>query len=200
MSGRFNKAVAVLVFGIYPASTLAGPVATIWSTGFEDGLPANATNIGTGTVVALTAGAHSGVRRFQFVGDLDPVTVSSLTLPVDATGYSDLSLEFAGKFNNGIEGNDLATVAVSAFDNPLQAPIIIPFSDQPTGDWSIVRVDLPAELSNQPLNISFAADFNSSTGDAWSVDDLLLSGTPVPEPLTLSLLAFGVIVAARRRS
>src|SRR3989344_7039433 len=183
MSGRKlggAPTVAVAMFGVFgfcPASTLAGPITTIWTEGFENGLPATATNIGTGVVVALTSGAHSGVRRFQFIGDVDPITVSSLTLPVDVTGYSDISLQFAGKFNDGIEGNDIATVMVSAFDNPLLAPIIVPFSNQPPGDWSIVKIDLPAELANRQLDVSFTADFNSSASDAWSIDDVSLSGT-----------------------
>lgn len=203
MSGRIGRLVitmvaVILVFGFLPASALAGPV-VIWTEGFESGIPTTATNIGTGVVVALTSGAHSGVRRFQFVGDVDPIAVSSLTLPVDVTGYSDLSLQFAGKFNDGIEGNDIATVTVSAFDNPLQIPFIVPFSDQSTGDWSIVNIDLPAELENQQLNISFTADFNSPSGDAWSIDDVSLSGTLIPEPTTLGLLALGALAIARRR-
>lgn len=202
MGGRVGKMASVavaMIFGFLPASLSAESV-TILTEGLENGLPTNATNIGTGTIVASTAGAHSGGHRFQFVGDTDPTTVSSLTWPVDVTGYSGVSVEFASKFNPGTESTDLATVKVSAFDNPLQAPIIVPFSNQPTGDWSIIKVDLPAELANRQLNISFTADFNSPTGDAWSIDDVRFSGTPmVPEPATIGLLAFGVLTLARRR-
>ncbi len=200
--GRVLVVAAAVIFGFLPASTLAtDPVPISPIEGFELGLPVGAINVGTGTVVALTSGAHSGVRRFQFVGDTDPTTVSSLTLaPVDVTGYSNVSLEFASKFNFGIEGNDLAAVRVSSFDNPLLTPIIVPFSNQPTGDWSIVTIDLPAELSNHQLSFSFTADFNSASGDAWSIDDVGFFGTPVPEPATLALLSLGALTAIRRRS
>ena len=204
MNRKMNRIIFGLVFGgllVLPNATRATPV-TILDEGFENGIPANAVVTGPTSVVALTSGAYEGVRRFQMIGDSDPNSVASLMLPLNFTGYEDPILDFWSKFNSGIEGPDIASVSLSV-DGGLTQINLLTLQDQPTGGWANSILPLPSIANNQPMvQLLFVGNFNGASSDAFSLDDIVVTATAVPEPasgLAVGALSLFALIRARRK-
>ena len=73
------------------------------------------------------------------------------------------------------------------------------YTNQIASDWQLAIFDLPTSADDNP-NLAFRLFANlANVSDRMNFDDLALSGTPIPEPITLGLLALGALIVARRR-
>ncbi|MFH1170169.1 MAG: PEP-CTERM sorting domain-containing protein [Candidatus Vogelbacteria bacterium] len=188
--------VAAAILGFLPASTLAGPV-MIWSEGFENGFPPEASVTGSWSVINSPTSAHSGSSG----ADIDGPTGTNgdvLFLPLSSVGYQDLGWEYWLKVRDGLETGDqvLAQWTVDGANWETLAT----YTNQVAGDWQLATFDLPISADNNS-NLAFRFFANlANSSDRMNFDDITLSGTPVPEPATLGLLALGALTVARRRS
>ncbi|MFG0245524.1 MAG: PEP-CTERM sorting domain-containing protein [Phycisphaerales bacterium JB052] len=117
-------------------------------------------------------------------------TTSSLTLSVDATGYTGLTMDYLEWLDSGGNTFDTAEVFVNG-DLQLLA------DGGPTSGWRSVMLDLSA-YDNSMLDIEFR--FTTTTvveRVGWYIDDVGIRG--VPAPSALALLGLGGFVASRRR-
>src|SRR3989344_1272916 len=62
---RIGMGAVMLIFGLIPANLFAG---TVWSTGFEGGLPTEAAASGNWRVVTSAPAAHSGTKGLDISG------------------------------------------------------------------------------------------------------------------------------------
>ena len=199
MSGRVRKmavTMAILVFGFLPASALAGLVPPIWSTGFEDGFPPEANATGSWSVINSPVSAYSG----SFGADIDGPTGidgDTLLLPISSVGYQDLGLEYWFKIRDGLEVGDQVLAQWTADGTNWET--LATYTNQIASDWQLAIFDLPTSADDNP-NLAFRLFANlANVSDRMNFDDLALSGTPIPEPITLGLLALGALIVARRR-
>ena len=120
----------------------------------------------------------------------NPDTVSSLSITIDATGFTGLELSFQEWLDSGGNSFDTAEVVINNS--------VIDLRDGgPTNGWRGVTLDLSAFD-----NSTFDLDFRFSTTGVvervgWYLDDVAVTG--VPAPSALALLSLGGIAAGRRR-
>lgn len=117
-------------------------------------------------------------------------TTSSLTLSVDATGFTGLSMDYLEWLDSGGNTFDTAEVFVNGDLQSLA-------DGGPTSGWRSVILDLSA-YDNMMLDIEFR--FTTTTvveRVGWYIDDVGIRG--VPTPSALALLGLGGLVASRRR-
>ena len=194
MSGRLLGAVfLVFGFGFWPASLLASPV---WSTGFEGGVPTEAVANGNWHVVTSDQAAHSGTKGLDisgattFGGDV-------LAFDLSSAGFTGLIVNFWSKVRGGLESVDGDSVRLewSPNDGTDWEPLTV-FSGLAAGDWFPNQFSLPPSAGNNPnLELRLVATLGTS-GDRMAFDDFSLSGVSIPEPITIGLLAFGVLITA----
>lgn len=119
-----------------------------------------------------------------------PSLTSSLSISINAMGWTDLSLGFHEWLDSGGNTFDRAEVLVNG--------TVINLRDGgPTGGWRGVSLDLSA-YDNSVFDLEFrffATTVVERVG--WYIDDVSVTG--VPAPSALALLGLGGLVAARRR-
>lgn len=193
MSKSRTIGAVILVFSILPATGRAGPV---WSTGFEGGFPSGASVTGHWTVIGSSASAHSGSDGADVVGSTDPGG-DVLSLPISSVGFQGLGLEYWFKVRSGLEVDD--QVAVEWTPDGAIWQTLAAYTNQVAGDWQLATFDLPADANDNPnLALRLVATLSSS-GDRMNFDDIVITGTAVPEPTTLGLLMIGAVALLRHR-
>src|SRR3989344_1936538 len=161
---RIGMGAVMLIFGLIPANLFAG---TVWSTGFEGGLPTEAAASGNWRVVTSAPAAHSGTKGLDISG--------ATTLVGDVLVF------------------DLSSVGGASWE-----PLTV-FSGLAADDWFPNQFSLPLGAADNPnLNFRLVATLGTS-GDRMTFDDFALSGTLVPEPITIGLLTLGALIVSRRR-
>lgn len=119
-----------------------------------------------------------------------PSTVSSLSVTIDATGWTGLELNFQEWLLSG--GNTFDTAEIFVNND------LISLRDGgPTSDWRLATFDLSA-YDNSTFDLEFR--FSTTTvveRVGWYIDDVSVTG--VPAPSALALLGLGGVVAGRRR-
>lgn len=120
----------------------------------------------------------------------NPNTVSSLSVSIDATGFTGLELNFQEWLDSGGNTFDTAEVVINN--------TVIDLRDGgPTNGWRGVTLDLSA-FDDSAFDLEFRF---STTGVVervgWYLDDVSVTG--VPAPSALALLGIGGIAAGRRR-
>jgi hypothetical protein len=117
-------------------------------------------------------------------------TVSSLSITIDATGFTGLALNFQEWLESG--GNTFDTAQVFA-----NGSLISLRDGGPTNGWRAVSFDL-SNFDNSIFDLEFR--FTTTTvveRVGWYIDDVGVTG--VPAPSALALLGLGGVVAGRRR-
>lgn len=120
----------------------------------------------------------------------NPSVVSSLSINIDATGFTGLELNFQEWLESG--GNSFDTAEILVNGNALNLR-----DGGPTNGWRGVTLDLGA-FDNSAFDLEFRF---STTGVVervgWYIDDVAITG--VPTPSALALLGIGGLAAGRRR-
>ena len=117
-------------------------------------------------------------------------TTSSLSIDIDATGFTGLSLSFQEWLDSGGNAFDTAEIFVNG-------DLISLRDGGPTNDWRAVSFDLSA-YDNSAFSLEFV--FSTTTvveRVGWYIDDVAVTG--VPTPASAMLLAFGGLACSRRR-
>ena len=193
MNRKMFGAVA-LIFGLFPASLFAGTV-PIWGTGFETGLGGEWSSSSSNFSVVNSSLAFEGTHYLNVIGP-SGTGGDTLSLPTPSVGYDTLSFEGQRRIYAGLESTDRLSIQWKVDGLDWQTPVI--FSGLPVGDWSPFLFNLPAEASDNPtLTFRWLAEFDGAN-DRALLDNLSLSGQPVPEPATLGLLVLGALTGARR--
>ena len=202
MSGRTKMVGAVfLVFGIFwwPTVGTAGPV-TFWTTSFDEegeGFPPEATASGNWSVITSAQAAHSGSRGLDITG---PTATGGdvLTFDLSSVGFTAIGLDYWTKIRAGLEADDSVLIEWSP-DAGVTWFVLDTRTDVLAGDWVFSSFVLPVEANNNS-NLMLRLDAElGSTGDRFGADDFALMGTPIPEPASFAMLAFGSVVGFHRR-
>lgn len=117
-------------------------------------------------------------------------TVSSLSVSIDATGYTDLALNYQEWLESGGNTFDTAEVFVNG-------DLISLRDGGPTNGWRSVDFDLSA-YDNSVFTLEFL--FTTTTvveRMGWYIDDVAITG--VPAPSALAMLGLGGLAVSRRR-
>lgn len=120
----------------------------------------------------------------------NPSTVSSLSITIDASGFTGLSLNFQEWLESGGNTFDTAEILVNGTVLDLR-------DGGPTNGWRNVTLDLSA-YDNSAFDLEFR--FTTTTvveRVGWYLDDVLVRG--VPAPSAMALLGLGGLAATRRR-
>lgn len=117
-------------------------------------------------------------------------TTSSLSISIDATGFTGLALNFQEWLDSG--GNTFDTAEIYVNND------LISLRDGgPTSDWRAVSFDLSA-YDNSSFDLEFRFDTSTVVERmGWYIDDVAVTG--VPTPASAMLLAFGGLACSRRR-
>lgn len=119
-----------------------------------------------------------------------PSLTSSLSISIDATGWTGLNLGFQEWLDSGGNSFDTAEVLVNG-------SVISLRDGGPTGGWRGVSLDLSA-YDNSVFDLEFRFDTTTVVERVgWYIDDVSVTG--VPSPSAMALLGLGGLVAARRR-
>lgn len=162
---------------------------------------ANNPNLGP-TGVAVAAGIEHNFEFNDGDGRLDLVFET-----VNVASYTGVTLGLKYWINNTTyESDDFFTVKLS---DGLGTATVLNYGeldlegnvspDDGTNNWKMLLVNVSALGLGNNLTLTVSVDTNASTENVF-VDDVLFSGTPVPEPTSLALLALGGLIAARRRA
>jgi hypothetical protein len=149
-----------------------------------------------GTGNAMTANSDAFVNTA-----FDTVATAS----VNAVGYENLVLSFLLNFQkNGANGSvgtgDADRLEVYAGGNLLET--IASDNGSLFNTPGVAKsYNLSPSLNNTAFDIKFRYVDESSSAWEWyaQVDDVMVSGTEVPEPATMAILGLGVAALARRR-
>ena len=193
---RIGMGAVMLIFGLIPANLFAG---TVWSTGFEGGLPTEAAASGNWRVVTSAPAAHSGTKGLDISG-ATTLAGDILVFDLSSVGFADLTLNFWAKVRDSLESGDGDSVQLEWSPNGGASwePLTV-FSGLAADDWFPNQFSLPSGAADNPnLNFRLVATLGTS-GDRMTFDDFALSGTLVPEPLTIGLLTLGALIVSRRR-
>lgn len=117
-------------------------------------------------------------------------TISSLSISIDATGFTGLALNFYEWLDSGGNSFDTAEVLINGS--------VIDLRDGgPTNNWREVNLDLSA-YDNTVFDLEFLFSTTAVVNRVgWYIDDVAVTG--VPAPSALALLGLGGLAAARRR-
>ena len=119
-----------------------------------------------------------------------PSLVSSLSITIDATGFTDLALNFQEWLDSGGNSFDQAEVVINGTAIDLR-------DGGPTGDWRAVSLDL-SNFDNSIFDLEFRFSATAVVERVgWYIDDVAITG--VPAPSAVALLGLGGLVAGRRR-
>jgi hypothetical protein len=119
-----------------------------------------------------------------------PSTVSTLSRTIDATGFTDLQLDFYEWLLSGLNTFDTAEVLVNG-------QVISLRDGGPTTNWRLVSLDLSA-FDNTVFDLSFQFDTTAVVDRVgWYIDNVAVTG--IPTPASAMLLGLGGIVCSRRR-
>lgn len=162
---------------------------------------ANNPNVGP-TNVAVAAGVEHNFEFNDGDGRLDLVFES-----IDVSSYTDIDLSINYWITTTTyEADDFFTVKLS---DGVGTSTVLNFgeldleanvsADDGTNNWKTLLVDVSALGLGPNLTLTISVDTNASTENVF-VDDVLLTGTLIPEPASLALLALGGLLAARRRA
>lgn len=119
-----------------------------------------------------------------------PSTVSSLSITIDATGFTGLALNYQEWLLSGGNSFDTAEIVVNGSAIDLR-------DGGPTTDWRAVSLDLSA-FDNSVFDLEFRFSTTAVVERVgWYIDDVAITG--VPAPSAMALLGLGGLVAGRRR-
>lgn len=175
--------------GFVPESGVVGASTGSGSFDFR-GVSAGASAMG-GTVLNGLAGAIAG-ESFAITGS----SYNGRYVQIDfmSGGESDLALSFATRRSGtGFANNRIDTLLDGTWTT------IANFNPSPT-EWVMVSVNLAAagiEAGAASLRIHF--DGATSSLGSVRIDNLSITGTPVPGPGALGVAALGTAIAGRRR-
>lgn len=143
-------------------------------------------------------GGFSGNNAWGTVigGAHNPDTISSLSMTLDLTNYSNIELAYYEWLDSGGNAFDTAEVVVNGNVELLA-------DGGPTTDWREVVLDLSA-YDGQVVTIDFLFTTTAVVERVgWYIDNVSVTGdsAAIPEPATigaLSLLGIGMLVRRRR--
>ncbi len=160
---------------------------------WERGIPIGVNGAGLGGYGGPEpTGGYSGSYVWgTVIGGLhSPSMVSSLSITIDATGWTGLALSFQEWLDSGGNTFDTAEVFVNGSRISLR-------DGGPTNGWRAVSFDLSG-FDNSIFDLEFR--FTATTvveRVGWYIDDVAVSG--VPAPSALALLGLGGVMVGRRR-
>jgi hypothetical protein len=167
----------------------------------------SAAPIGTQGAVfaASTAGYNSINVSFDWYSTTQGEANLQLQYTTDGTTWNNAPITLAGS-DSGLQvlsnnGSDANTVTGSYVSDNLLA------NGSPAGQGWFTALTAAINDANAANDPNFAIEMvNASTGTAlnnnsgnWRFDNVIISGTPVPEPATIGILGVGCLALLRRR-
>jgi hypothetical protein len=161
---------------------------TIWSDGFESGgnFPKWTSVNGNWTIITSALSAHSGNKGADIKG-ASGQNGDILSANISSAGLENIQWQYYYKVRDGLESADsvFAEWTVNGAD---WLPLAV-YTNSPAGDWQFASFMLPTEANENPnLGFHLRAVLDSAS-DRMNFDDFVLSGTPVPEPASISIFA-----------
>ena len=190
--------VALMVFGLGFVTTAEGALMTIWSDGFEGTsfTPPIIPN-GNWATQQTALSAYAGSRGANVQG---PTTALGdvLAVPISTAGYNQIAISGVIKIRDDLEAGDVLRLD---FDWNGSGWLNVTSWSGPLGvsDWQSFNQPLSLlATDNKNFRFRFVLVANGTT-DRVNLDELVLSGEPVPEPVGLPVLVLGVIAFLKHR-
>ncbi len=170
----------------------------IWSDGFESGnFSAWSSASGNWTIVTSALSAHNGIKGADIKGTTN-LSGDILSVHLSSVGFQNLEWQYWYKVRDGLELVDADSVFAEWTANGTDWLSLDTYANSLAGGWQFISFALPAAANeNSSLGFRFRATLGSSS-DRMNFDDFALSGTPIPEPSSLTMmLSFSSFIVCR---
>ena len=150
-------------------------------------------------------GVSGQAAAWNDVSVASPDIDAYLEITIDTTGWSNISISWDYKSENDTEENDLGpesldfsyyTSGMADWEKFVGNDALIRDGQWHPYSLNLSTVDI---IENQSILQFLADDFKNDSGGKFWVDNVTITGTPIPEPATMLLFGLGGVLLRRSK-